>query len=139
MVAIKSAVETVFVTPKQAETIYRNAKIKKNMKIKKGKEEKPENTFPSSVISMEDKKKYAKEQIIHLENEIAKYLEEMKKNGVQEKNDTKSSVKKRETTVMKAYQMDLQRIVDTNIANDRNNADMKDMIEKEYHESVPIK
>ena len=35
--------------------------------------------------------------------------------------------------------MDLQRIVDTNIANDRNNADMKDMIEKEYHESVPIK
>ena len=32
--------------------------------------------------------------------------------------------------IMNAYQIDLHRIVDKNIANDRNNADMKDMIQK---------
>ena len=32
--------------------------------------------------------------------------------------------------IMNAYQIDLHRIVDKNIANDRNNADMKDMIQQ---------
>ena len=49
MVAIKSAVELVFVTPKQAETIFRNAKIIKNMKRKKNTKNSP--TFFSIIVT----------------------------------------------------------------------------------------